>query len=59
MKSFRGILTRLGLVGELIEFLWRRKRYWLIPMVLALLVLGALLIAASSSVIGPFIYTLF
>ena len=55
----RQMLAKMGIVGELIEFLWHRKRYWLIPMILGLIVFTALLIAASSTALAPFIYTLF
>jgi hypothetical protein len=51
--------SNLGVVGELLTFLWARKMWWLIPMVTLLLVFGLLLIFASASGIGPFIYTLF
>jgi hypothetical protein len=46
-------------VGELLKFLWQRKLWWLIPMVSVLLVLGLLLVFATASGIGPFVYTLF
>jgi len=52
------MVCNLSVAGELLNFLWRRK-WWLIPMVVALLALGLLLIFASLSGIGPFIYTLF
>ena len=52
--------SRAGIVGELFGFLWKRKLWWLIPMVAVLLVFGVLLIVASASpAIAPFIYTLF
>ena len=56
---FRGMMTNTGVVGEVIQFLWVRKLWWLIPMVTVLLLFGLLLIFASSSVVAPFIYTLF
>ena len=60
MKNFfRSMGSNFGVVGELLSFLWQRKLWWLIPMVVVLLVFGLLLIFASSSGIGPFIYTLF
>jgi hypothetical protein len=60
MKTFlRSMRSNLGVVGEVLVFLWQRKLWWLIPMVLALLLLGLLLVFASASGIGPFIYTLF
>ena len=59
MKAGQGLRTRLGIAGELLTFLWERKLWWLIPMVLVLLVFGGLLVTAQSSALGPFIYTLF
>jgi drug/metabolite transporter superfamily protein YnfA len=51
--------NNLGIVGEFLGFLWARKLWWLIPMVVVLLVFGFMLIFATSSGLGPFIYTLF
>ena len=51
--------SNLGIVGELLSFLWQRKLWWLIPMITVLLLFGLLLIFASTSGVGPFIYTLF
>ena len=59
MKLAQGMRQRFGIAGELISFLWERKLWWLIPMVLVLLVFGGLLVTAQSSALGPFIYTLF
>ncbi len=50
---------RTAIVGELFEFLWQQRLWWLIPMVSVLLVLGLLLLFAHSSPVAPFIYTLF
>jgi len=50
---------RFGIAGELLSFFWRNKRWWVLPMVVVLLLMGVLLILAQSSVIAPFIYTLF
>ena len=50
--------SRLGIVGELLRFLWARKLWWLIPMILALLVVGVLMVLGASGAF-PFIYTLF
>jgi hypothetical protein len=49
----------MSLVRELFDFFRVRKKFWLLPIVLVLLVIGGLLIAAQGSVIAPFIYTLF
>lgn len=46
-------------VKELWAFLRARKKLWLAPFILLMVLLGALLIAAQGSVVAPFIYTLF
>jgi hypothetical protein len=60
MKNFlRSMASNFGVVGELVTFLWERRLWWLIPMVVVLLFIGLVLIFASASGVGPFIYTLF
>ncbi len=60
MKAFvRSMMSNFSVVGELMAFLWQRKLWWLLPMVTLLMAFGLLLIFASASGIGPFIYTLF
>jgi len=59
MKVTESLRTRFGIVGELLAFLWERKLWWLLPMVIVLLAFGGLLVTAQSSALGPFIYTLF
>jgi len=44
---------------ELWAFMRVRKKLWLLPMIVVMVLLGALLIAVQSSVVAPFIYTLF
>ena len=44
---------------ELWAFMKMRKKFWLLPIVFMLLLLGGLLVLAQGSVIAPFIYTLF
>jgi hypothetical protein len=56
---FRSLKIRLGIVGELFSFLWQRKLWWLLPMIVMLLIFGILLVLAQGSAIAPFIYTLF
>ncbi len=51
--------NRLASVGELMRFLWKRKQWWLFPIVIALLILGTLLTLAQTSALGPFMYTIF
>jgi hypothetical protein len=50
---------RLGIAAELISFFARNKRWWMLAMIFVVLLLGVLLILTQSSVIAPFIYTLF
>lgn len=59
MRLIDGMLSRLGIAGELLGYFWQHKWWWLTPMVVALLGVGALVIFAQSSAIAPFIYTLF
>ena len=60
MKAFlRSMKSNFGVVGELLSFQWARKLWWLIPMVTVLLLFGLVMIFATASGIGPFIYTLF
>lgn len=44
---------------QLFRFLAKKKKYWLMPLILVLLVIGGLLVLAQTSVLSPFIYTLF
>lgn len=46
-------------ISELWEFLRERKKFWLLPVITILTLLGALLFFASGSAVAPFIYTLF
>ena len=60
MLSFvRAMQTNLEVVGEFLLFLWQRKLWWLMPMVIVLLLFGFLLVFASTSGLGPLIYTFF
>ncbi|MBA4790903.1 MAG: DUF5989 family protein [Pseudomonadota bacterium] len=49
----------MGFVAELWEFLRVRKKFWLLPMLVVMALLGGLLILAKGSAVAPFIYTLF
>lgn len=48
-----------GLAGEMWAFMKSRKKLWLLPLIVVMLVLGGLLIFAQGSVLAPFIYTIF
>ena len=49
----------LDLIKDLWGFMKERKKFWLMPIILMLLLLGGLLVLAQGSAIAPFIYTLF
>ncbi len=49
----------LDLIKDLWGFMKERKKFWLAPIIIVLLLLGGLLVLAQGSAIAPFIYTLF
>tara|TARA_A100001015_G_scaffold39738_1_gene43616 strand:- start:2528 stop:2677 length:150 start_codon:yes stop_codon:yes gene_type:complete len=49
----------MELLRELWVFLRMRKKLWLLPIIIIMLILGGLLIIAQGSVVAPFIYTIF
>ena len=44
---------------EFITFLVIRKKYWLLPIIIAIFLLGGLIILSQGSAVAPFIYTIF
>jgi hypothetical protein len=48
-----------SLLAELWDFLRTRKKLWLIPMLIVMLLLGMLIVFAEGSAVAPFIYSLF
>ena len=49
----------IDLLKDLWEFLKVRKKFWLAPIILVLVLLGALIVLSEGSAVAPFIYTLF
>jgi hypothetical protein len=49
----------MSILAELWAFLRTRKKVWLVPIVIVMLLFGGLLLLAQTSAIAPFIYTLF
>lgn len=49
----------LELLKDLWQFMRERKKYWLAPIVVVMVLLGALIVLSQGSAIAPFIYTLF
>lgn len=52
-------MARTGIVIELWDFLRIRKKWWLLPVVLVMLLVGLLMVFAQGSALAPFIYTIF
>jgi hypothetical protein len=52
-------MSKLSIVGEFWDYLKVRKRWWLVPIIIFLILLGALIVLTEGSALAPFIYTLF
>lgn len=52
-------MSKPSLLAHLWDFARVRKKWWLLPIILVMLVVGSLLVFAQGSVLAPFIYTLF
>ncbi len=49
----------MSFLREMIRFMLARKKFWLVPIMLMMVILGGLVVFSHGSVIAPFIYTLF
>lgn len=49
----------MGIVAELWAFMRERKKLWLLPIIVVLVLVGGLLVLAQGSALAPFIYTIF
>ncbi len=49
----------MGIIKELWAFMKVRKKFWLLPIITIMLMLGALIVLTHGSAVAPFIYTLF
>ena len=52
-------MAKSTLMGELWAFMRVRKKFWLLPILLVMVVFGGLVVLTKGSAIAPFIYTLF
>jgi len=52
-------MSRPSLVKEFFLFIKHEKKWWLVPLILVLLLVGALLVFSASSPLAPFLYPLF
>lgn len=55
-SSFSG---KMSILSELVSFLMHRKKWWLVPILVLLVLLSLLIILTEGSAVAPFIYTLF
>ena len=49
----------MNFIKEFLEFLNVRKKYWLLPIIIVLLILGGLIVLTQGSAVAPFIYAIF
>jgi Family of unknown function (DUF5989) len=49
----------MSLMGELWGFMRERKKWWLLPVIMVMVIVGGLLVFAQGSALAPFIYTIF
>tara|TARA_B100000700_G_scaffold297687_1_gene362822 strand:+ start:1021 stop:1170 length:150 start_codon:yes stop_codon:yes gene_type:complete len=49
----------MSFLEEFLDFLRERKKYWLLPIILFLVIFGGLIILAQGSAVAPFIYAIF
>ena len=59
MTNPSGPKNKIGIVSEFWDFLKTRKKWWLGPIVLIMLLMGLLIVLTEGSAVAPFIYTLF
>lgn len=52
-------MSKVSLAREMWAFMGARKKWWLLPILVVMLVVGTLLVFAQGSVLAPFIYTIF
>lgn len=52
-------MSRLKTLRHLFQFLMNRKRFWLAPILIILILLGVLLVFTQGTILAPFVYTLF
>jgi competence protein ComGC len=52
-------MSQMYIARELWAFMRERKKFWMLPMLLVLVVIGGVLIFAQGSVLAPFLYTIF
>ena len=59
MAYLRRVIAKLGIMGELLQFFWEQRLWWMIPMVVVLLLFGLLIVFTQGTAVAPFVYSLF
>lgn len=49
----------MSFISELWQFIRERRKFWLIPVIVMMVILGGLVVLAKGSAVAPFIYTIF
>ena len=52
-------MSKISIIAELWDFLKVRKKWWLLPILVILVLLGSIIILTQGSALAPFIYTIF
>jgi cytochrome c biogenesis factor len=52
-------MARSGIIVEYVAFLRQHKRWWIVPLIILVLILGGLLVGTRGSPLAPIIYTIF
>ncbi len=52
-------MSKLRIIGEYFQFLRQQKKWWVLPIAIALVLLGAIIVLTQGSALAPFIYALF
>ena len=58
-KVLKNFFNMIEFIKEIYSFLTARKKYWLLPIFIFLIIFGGLIVLSQGSVVAPFIYTLF
>jgi len=59
MFEGKKIMAKQSLIKELVQFAMREKKWWLIPLLVILVLIGGLIVFAQSSALAPFLYPFF
>jgi hypothetical protein len=58
MSALGGAWRKLQTAGELVGF-FGKGRWWILPMIIGILLVGVLIVLAETTSLGPFLYTMF